>query len=97
MQNETKPALQSKTVRTGLTLILVTIWQPLVMLVGALLTVVGVQVDTAAWIPYAADGAIGVEEWLSIVRDVALPLIGLLVIRYRTGAKTAIQGWISQS
>ena len=84
--NNSQPALKSGTVRTGITLILITIWKPLVMLVGGVLLLVGLQVDTATWIPYADDGAISAAEWFAIARDVlralAMSLTALIILSF---------------
>lgn len=95
--HRSQPALKSGTVKTGLALILITIWKPLVMIVGVLLLFAGLDVDTAAWIPYADDGRIVAAEWLAIARDVVLPVLGLLVIRFRARATKMIGGWFGAS
>ena len=88
-----KPAIQSSTVKAGLMLILITLWPAFVAAVTAVSALLGMDVNASAWLPYAEDGVIEVAEWLAIVQDLALPLIGLLVIRFRKQATTAVSGW----
>ena len=88
-----KPAIESATVKTGLSLILVTIWEPLVMLAAIVLPLLGLDVDTSAWMMYDDDGVITTSEWLLIGQSLLLPVFGALVIRFRSQATTTISGW----
>ena len=90
---ETKPALQSSTVKAGLTLVLITLWPAFVAAATAVSTLLGMDVNAEAWLPYAEDGAVQAAEWFAIVQDLALPIIGLLVIRFRKQATTIVSGW----
>ena len=88
-----KPAIQSSTVKAGLTLILITLWPAFVAAATAITALLGLDVNANAWLPYAEDGQVQVAEWLAIGQDLLLPVIGLLVIRFRKQATTVVSGW----
>lgn len=85
-----KPAAQSRTIQAAAGALIIALWAPLCLAVGALLTLVGVHVDTQAWAGFASDQVISGAEWLSILRDVVIAGLAWLAIRFRATATNKI-------
>lgn len=92
MLTGTKPAAQSRTIQASLAALLIALWTPIVLAVGALLALVGIDVDVQAWTGFAADGAVSMTEWLAILRDVVIAVLAWLAIKYRATATNTVQG-----
>ena len=93
---ETKPAIESKTVQTGIVALLISAWPAVVAFVAAIAALLGLNLDTAAWLVYADDGEITAAEWLYMGKDILMLIIPLLVIRYRKEATTLVSGWFKR-
>ena len=92
MMNPTvgKAASESRTVRASLLALLLVVWAPLVLAVGALAGVLGLDLDAAGWTTYGDDGVIDAAERWAIVRDTVVAVLAWLSIRYRIGARAVI-------
>lgn len=86
----TKPAAKSRTIQAAAGALVIALWAPLCLAVGALLGLLGVHVDAQAWAGFAADQAISGTEWLAILRDVVIAGLAWLAIRFRTTATNVI-------
>ncbi len=86
----TKPAAQSRTIRAAAGALVIALWVPICLAVGALLALVGVHIDTQAWAGFASDQVISMTEWLSILRDVVIAFLAWLAIRFRATATNKI-------
>lgn len=90
----TKPTGASKTVQVSLASLLILLWTPLCLAVGALLTLVGIDVNAAAWTVYGDDGVIDSGEWLAIGRDLLLAVLAGFAIRFRKTAEKFLTGGV---
>lgn len=90
----TKPTGTSKTVKVSFAALLIALWAPLCLLVGAVLGLFGLDVNAAEWTVYADDGAIDAGEWLAIGRDLVLAILAALAIRFRKTASKFLTGGV---
>lgn len=88
----TKPAVASRTNQSAFTIILIALWVPLCLAVGAVAGLLGVDLDAASWVGYGDDDVISKAEWLAIVRDLVIATLAYLAIRFRNGAFERISG-----
>jgi hypothetical protein len=91
-----KPALESRTVKSGLAVLIIALWPVLITMIAFALSLAGVQLDAEPLKGLASDGAITGGDIFTVVYHTALAVLGALVVKFRIETKDRIQSLFSK-